>query len=414
MAPTATIDFRPYEQAFARDPYPVYARLRAEAPVYDCAEFGMTFFSRHADVERLLQDPRLGRTLRHRMSPDERAADDEPWEHLPQYARYVRTNLLETEGEAHARLRRVLLRVMNPNRIRRLKVRIEALARQRVAALAPDGRMEFMADLATPLPVHLISELLGWPEEERDRLRPWSAAIVRLYEKDATERHQLAAETAAREFAERVGQLVEEKLARPDEGVISELAAMERDEGVLDRDELVASCMLLLNAGHEATVNAAGNGLLALLRHRRAHARLRGEPSLVDTAVEEMLRYDPPLHLFHRYVLEDMEYAGRRFRAGDRLGLLYGSANRDPDAFDDPDRFDIARSPNRHFAFGAGTHFCLGAPLARLELRALFTALLEGLPELQLANAAPEYHTGLVFRGLKALEVSWGAGPACR
>jgi len=404
---SAYAGFRPYEQAFARDPYPVYAQLRRESPIFHADEFGMTFFTRYADVERLLQDPRLGRTMRHRMSAAERAADDEPWEHLPNYARYVRLNVLEHEGEEHARLRRVLMRVMNPNRIRRLKARIEALARARVAELSCRGQMEFMAELATPLPVHLIAELLGWPAEERHLLRPWSAAIVRLYEKDATAADEQAAEAATAEFADRIRALVEERLARPDDGVISELAALARDEGVLDHDELVASCMLLLNAGHEATVNAAGNGLLALLRHPDACARLRAEPALVDTAVDEMLRYDAPLQLFHRYVLEDMEFAGRRFRAGDMLGLLYGSANRDPEAFAEPDDFDIARAPNRHFAFGAGAHFCVGAPLARLELRALFTALLQGLPELRLVEDEPEYHTGLVFRGLKALHLRW-------
>ncbi len=404
---SADAGFRPYEQAFARDPYPVYARLRRETPVFHAAEFGMTFFTRYADVEALLQDPRLGRTMRHRMSPAERAADDEPWEHLPNYARYVRVNVLETEGVEHARLRRVLVRVMNPNRIRRLKARIEALARSRVAELSSRGRMEFVSELGAPLPVQLIGELLGWPEAERERLRPWSAAIVRLYEKDATGEDERAAEAAAAEFAARIGELVKERRARPDDGVIGELALLARDERVLSRDELVASCMLLLNAGHEATVNAAGNGLLALLRHPGEYARLRADPTLVDGAVEEMLRYDAPLQLFHRYVLDDMEYAGRRFRAGDMLGLLYGSANRDPEAFEQPDRFDVARSSNRHFAFGAGAHFCVGAPLARLELRALFTALLEGLPELHLAEEEPEYHTGLVFRGLKALHLRW-------
>lgn len=401
------MDFRPYEQAFARDPYPVYARLREEAPAFRSDELGMTLFSRYADVSSLLADPRFGRTLRHRMSDGERAADDARWAHLPAYSRYVRVNVLETEGEEHERLRRVMVRVMNPNRIRRLRDRIETLARTLVETLAGRGRMEFMSELAEILPVHLISELLGWPEAERHRLRPWSAAIVRLYEKDTTPRDEQEAERAVREFADRIRELVDERLAEPDEGVIGELAAMERDEGTLDRDELVASCMLLLNAGHEATVNAAGNGLLALLRNPEQWQRLRAERGRIDTAVEEMLRYDAPLHLFHRYVLEDLEYAGREFRRGDTVGLLYGAANRDPEAFPEPDRFDIARRPNRHLAFGAGVHFCVGAPLARLELRALFSALLETLPDLRLAGGAPEYRTGLVFRGLKALPVSW-------
>ncbi|MEJ2603696.1 MAG: cytochrome P450 [Gammaproteobacteria bacterium] len=407
MDPAAHPDFRPYDAAFARDPYPVYARLRAEAPVFHAEEFGMTFFTRYRDVERLLQDRRLGRTMRGVMTEAERGADDGRWEHLPNYARYVRVNVLETEGERHARLRRALLRVMNPNRIRRLRARIETLAAGMVEDLAGRGHMEFMAALAAPLPVHLISELLGWPADECDRLRPWSAAIVRLYEKDASAGDEAAAENAAREFAERIEALVREGSSRPDDGVIGELAALERDEGLLDRDDVIASCMLLLNAGHEATANAAGNGMLALLRHPEAAALLRREPELLDGAIEEMLRYDAPLHLFHRYVLEDMDLGGRRFRRGDMLGLLYGSANRDEEAFPDADSFDITRKPNRHLAFGAGTHFCLGAPLARIELRALFGAVLRGLPPLELTGPEPEYHTGLVFRGLKGLNVSW-------
>lgn len=401
------MEFRPYDQAFARDPYPVYARLREQTPVFRSDEFGMTFFTRYQHVAELLLDRRFGRTLRHRMTAGEIAADDDPWAHLPNYSRFVRVNLLETEGEDHARLRGVLMRVLNPNRIRKLRIRIETLARELVEDIAPRGRMEFMAELATPLPVHLICELLGWPEDERECLRPWSANIVRLYEKDATDHDEQAAERAVREFAERIESLVEERLSAAGDGIIGELAILERDEGILSRDELIASCMMLLNAGHEATVNAAGNGLLALLRNRGQLERLRAEPDLIDSAVDEMLRYDAPLHLFHRYALEDTVYAGHEFRRGDMLGLLYGSANRDPSVFRQPDRFDIARSPNRHLAFGAGAHFCIGAPLARLELRALFRALLGKLGDLRLEEEEPRYHTGLVFRGLKALSVSW-------
>jgi cytochrome P450 len=162
--------------------------------------------------------------------------------------------------------------------------------------------------------------------------------------------------------------------------------------------------MLLLNAGHEATVNAAGNGLLALFRHPHAMRKLREKPALIDGAVEEMLRYDPPLHLFHRYAYEEISVEGQVIPAGGKVGLLYGSANRDPDVFAEPDRFDIARSPNRHLAFGAATHFCLGAPLARLELRTLFSTLLTMTRRLELCEE-PERHLGLVFRGLKRLQI---------
>jgi cytochrome P450 len=250
----------------------------------------------------------------------------------------------------------------------------------------------------------MISELLGWPPEERDRLRPWSAAIVRLYEKDATEDDALRAEAACTEFAAMLDSLATERKAAPADDFISALAALEDRPGGLTRDELVSSCMLLLNAGHEATVNAAGNGLVALLRHPEAMERLRSDPSRMESAVEEMLRYDPPLHLFHRFAYEDMEIGGQPVPQGGRVGLLYGSANRDPEVFDTPDRFDIGRSPNRHLAFGAATHFCLGAPLARLELRTLFASLLAATRRIELCEE-PQYYPGLVFRGLKRLMI---------
>jgi cytochrome P450 len=173
----------------------------------------------------------------------------------------------------------------------------------------------------------------------------------------------------------------------------------------LTRDELIATCMLLLNAGHEATVNAAGNGLLALLRHPAQLDRLRNDRRLLPVAIEEMIRYDAPLQLFHRFVLEDLDYKGIRLRRGEKVGLLYGSANRDPRVFGRADDFDVARTPNRHFGFGTGVHFCLGAPLARLELEVLFGALLERF-EVRLEAPAPRHRAGLVFRGLEALHIA--------
>jgi hypothetical protein len=395
------VPFEPYTAAFAADPYPVYAALREDSPVFHAAEFGMTFLTRYRDIFSALTDKRLGRALPEgsdRTSNGQRAS-------LPNYERYVNVNLLETEGDAHARLRRLLARALSPKRVADLDARVQEIATSLIERLAPGVEVDFIADVAEPLPVIVISELLGWPATERHRLRPWSADIVRLYERDTTDEDAQRAEAACGEFAGMLDALAAERKKSPADDFISALAALENATDALTRDELISSCMLLLNAGHEATVNAAGNGLLALLRHPRAMRKMREEPALIGSAVEEMLRYDPPLHLFHRYAYEEIEIEGHVIPRGGKLGLLYGSANRDPDMFAEPDRFDIARNPNRHLAFGAATHFCLGAPLARLELRTLFGTLLANTHRLELCEEEPEHRPGLVFRGLKRLRI---------
>ena len=394
----AAADFDPYTAAFAADPYPAYAFLRETAPVLRSDALDLTLVSRYRDIVRLLGDRRLGR------DPAAAGAAAPPAGELPCYDRYVRRNLLETEAETHTRLRRLLGTALNPRRVRHLAPRIEAVARELVDSIEPGSTVDFMARVAEPLPVTVISELLGWPADAHDRLRPWSADIVRLYEKDADAAARQRAETACREFAAALDELIGDRRRRPRDDFISDLAARLDEPDGLSHDELVASAMLLLNAGHEATVNAACNGLLALLRHSHALEALAGRPALVATAVEEMLRYDAPLHLFHRYVVEDVELGGITLRRGEKVGLLYGSGNRDPAAFAEPDRFDIERSPNRHLSFGAATHFCLGASLARLELSTLFGVLAGSGRRLALAEE-PEYRTGLVFRGLKRLLV---------
>jgi cytochrome P450 len=391
--------FEPYTRAFAADPYPGYAALRESAPFHRDARLRMTFVSRYRDILAILTDRRFGRVP----PPGRGPANARPA--LPFYDRYVRVNLLETEGATHRDLRRLLARALNPSRIATLGERVESIARDLVNRPEPGAEIDFVAELAEPLPVIMIAELLGWPEHERHRLRPWSADIVRLYEKDASAQDAARAETAAAEFATMIDALADERKAAPRADLVSELAAMEDEQDGLSREQLIASCMLVLNAGHEATVNAAGNGLLALLRHPRAQERLREDPGLIQSAVEEMLRYDPPLHLFHRFAGEEVMLAGHRVAAGETVGLLYGSANRDPEMFQAPDTFDIGRRPNRHLAFGAATHFCLGATLARLELKSLMGALLARRRRIELVEAQPEYRTGLVFRGLKRLMI---------
>jgi cytochrome P450 len=407
MSTASPVEFRPYDAAFAADPYPVYERLRQNTPIFFSEELGMTVFARYEDIRTLLMDKRLGRTMNHVATPTERQKAAERWAHLPNYNRYVRVNMLEMEGADHTRLRRLVSAALDPRRIRKLRDRVQAVVDELLNRIAPHGNMEFLEELAVPLPVHMISELLGWPAEQRDRLRPWSAQIVRLYEKDFTKDEEARAESATTEFAAALNELTDDRSRTPRDDLVSALVAVRDHGNRLSRDELIATCILLLNAGHEATVNGAGNGLLALLRNPGQLARLRSEPVLIGTAIEELLRFDSPLQLFHRFVLEDFEHGGVKFARGDMVGFLYGSANRDPQGFERPDELDLARKPNSHLAFGAGAHFCLGAPLARLELDVLFTTLLRRLPTIRLYGRQPEFRRGLVFRGLKELRVCW-------
>lgn len=401
------VEFQPYDPAFAADPYPVYARLREESPIFYSGELGMTLFTRYEDVRAVLVDSGFGRSLDHVSTREEteqrrRAAG---WHELPNYSRYVRMNLLETEGPDHTRIRKLVSATLSPRRIARLRDRVRLVVDERLAAAASAGRVDFVSEIAVPVPVHMISELLGWPEGERHRLRPWSAAIVRLYERDHGPDDEVRAEQAATEFAAMLNELADRRRVEPRDDLISALVSVESEGQRLTRDELIATCMLLLNAGHEATVNAAGNGLLALLQHPQQLERLRNDRSLLTTAIEEMIRYDAPLQLFHRFVLADRECQGMQLRKGDIVGLLYGSANRDPRAFDRADEFNVGRTPNRHFGFGTGAHFCLGAPLARVELEVLFGELLDRFAEVRLEDPSPPHRVGLVFRGVEALPV---------
>jgi cytochrome P450 len=403
------VDFNPYSQAFAANPYPVYAALRKRGPIFYDPDWDVTFVTTHQDVNDLLVHKSLGRTMDHLLEPEEltRRHYDESQCELANYHRYVSRNLLETEGKDHARLRRLLVKGFTTAQIANQRVGIQALADRAMDEIETRGEMDLLEDFANPLTVHVIAALLGMPQEDHQLLRPWSAAIVKLYEKNTTEQDEQAAETATIEFVHYLEDLLAQRRTHPGDDLISVLAQVEDEGAVLKNDELISTCILLLNAGHESTVNTAGNGMLALLRHPDQLAQLKANPALAGSAVEEILRYDPPLQYFHRYVLEDTEFKGFSWKRGETIGLLYGAANRDPAAFENPDSFDISRTPNKHLAFGKGRHFCLGAPLARLELEIIFNTLLARLPNIRLASEQPEYHTGLVFRGLKSLKLRW-------
>jgi len=406
-SPTTGDLFRPTDAGFLQDPYPTYARLRAEAPIAWYEGWGKWIVTRHRDVDALLRDRRLGRVAHH-LAP----ASDRPLAH-PAHAAFDAIqagSLLEIEPPDHTRVKQVVHDVFTPRHVRALQGRIEALVERLIDDLEARGPREFdlIRDFAEPIPVTVIAELLGVPAADRGRLLPWSKAIIGMFEPERTPDMAAAANAAAGEFAGFVRALMAAKRLAPGDDLISRMVAVhDADPERLTEGEVVANAVLFLNAGHEAVVNVTGNGMLALLRHPDQLRAVRDDPALLRPAIEEMMRYDTPLQFFERFVLEDMTYAGQAWPAGTKLCLTYAAANRDPEVFADPERFDVRRHPNPHLAFGLGLHYCIGAPLARLELGVSLGALLRRFPRLELRTASPQFQPRNVFRYLTELRVGW-------
>lgn len=373
--------------ALIDDPYPAYADLRDAGALLRDRRTGLWLVPRHVDVDGLLRDRRLGRVFTP-LEPRDRFG---PWNLLNEHS------LLEMEPPDHTRLRRLVARPFTPRRIAGLRDRIGELADGLLDRVDPAG-FDLMAQFADLLPVEVIAELLGVPEGLRAPLRPWSNRIVALYELAHDEDAALAAVAAATDLTAMLDELIAWRRREPGDDLFSALVHAEADGEALTRDELVATAALLLNAGHEASVNVLGNGMVALLEHPAALAELRADPQLLHTAVDELIRHDSPLSLFQRTVLEPVEIGGRELAAGARVGLLLASANRDPAVFADPDGLRPGRSPNPHVGFGAGIHYCLGAPLARLEVAVAFERLLARLPSPQLVEP-PTRRRSFQFRG---------------
>ena len=399
---TATFD--PWSAEFVAHPYDAYAELREHAPVSRYEPTGQWLVSRHQDVSVLLRDRRLGRTYTHRHTHEEfgQPAPDpahEPFHTLNDHG------LLDLEAPDHTRIRRLVSKAFTPRMVEGLRPTVTRLADELVGGLLADGGGDLIAAVAEPLPVAVIAEMLGVPEADRGLLRPWSAAITGMFELNPGEETARRAVTASIEFSDYLRALIRERRTRPGTDLISALIQAQEGSDALSEQEMVSTCVLLLNAGHEATVNTTGNGWWALFRNPDQLDLLRGSvDELLPTAVEELMRYDTPLQMFERWVLEDIEVAGVSIPRGSEVALLFGSANRDPARFTAPDRLDLARADNPHITFGAGIHFCLGAPLARLELAASYGALLRRAPGLRLVRE-PEWQPGYVIRGLKELLV---------
>lgn len=394
---------------FVADPYPLLAELRERRPVFFDPAWNKVFFARYDDIAALLRDRRLGRSILHVLSRDELGWPP-PGPLTRDFDRFQSHHMLDNEPPKHTRLKGLMLKAFTTGRVEGLRSAIQQIVDGLIDRVEDRSEMDLLADFAEPLPVAVIAELLGVPEADRHLLRPWSAKIVKLYELGYTDEQARETNQAVVEFSDYIRALAAERRAQPRDDLISALVRVEEQGQKLTEDELVANCILLLNAGHEASVNGTTLGILSLHRNPdqmalgRAAARA-GDREFFKTAVEELLRYDTPLPMFERWVLEDLEFNGVRLRRGMEVGLLYASGNRDPRRFPNADVLDLTRRDNPHLTFGLGIHYCIGASLARVELQTSFETLLRRLPNIQLAREPVEYTGGFVIRGHRAMPV---------
>jgi len=388
-----TLTQSPTDPAFVQNPYPFYEVARAAGPFFHWQDYNLTCTGNAAAVNAIFRDRRFGR------EPVEPIAFPP---HLAPFYAVEAHSMLELEPPRHTRLRNLVLRAFTSRRIAGLAPDITALATE-LADSFPSGEFDLLQAFAQPLPVRIIARLLGVPEEMAPDLLRWSNAMVGMYMAGRTRATEDRAVAATEAFVAFLRAYVEERRARPADDLITQLIAAEMEGEKLDTDELITTCILLLNAGHEATVHTIGNGVKTLLETGTVPSLL--SPDTVEASVEEILRFDPALHMFTRHAYTDVEVMGHTFHRGDQVALLLGMANRDPQVWDHPDRFDPARPIKPLATFGAGLHFCVGAPLARLELQIALPILFQRHPGLKLA-APPRYGDVYHFHGLQELLVS--------
>ncbi|HEX6291983.1 MAG TPA: cytochrome P450 [Herpetosiphonaceae bacterium] len=390
---------------FKANPFPFFARLRAEAPVYRAQlsrRESVWLVARYDDVLAVLKDERFGKDRFKAMTQEQQAKM--PW--MPGMIKPLTQNMLDLDAPDHTRLRGLVHKAFTPRLIEQLRGRVHTLCDELLDAVLRRGHMDLVRDYALPLPVTIIAEMLGIPPKDRTKFTRWSNSIVSV----GSSSEVLRALPSIWLFMRYLRKRFEERRAAPQDDLITALVQAEEAGDRLSEDELLAMVLLLLIAGHETTVNLIANGTLALLEHREQMERLRGEPELIKPAIEELLRYTSPVYTStERFAREDLTLCGVMIRRGEQVLAVIASANRDEQHFERPDALDLARDPNRHLSFGQGIHYCLGAPLARLESQIAVDMLLRRMPDLRLATApdALRWRRGLVLRGLHALPVAF-------
>jgi cytochrome P450 len=409
MAPD--LDALLVSDTFFTDPYGVYERLREEAPVYWSEALQAWLVARHADVMVALRDPvsfsSFGWELRYlaRLPEDVRLR-------IPELIHHHQTpNIITADPPLHTRLRRMVMRGFTPRAVEPLRERMEALSGELVTTAISSGSLDVIGDLAYPLPATIIAELLGVPDADRDRFKAWSVSQTRFFgtaHPDSALASSTNADIAA--FRAYLRHLADQRRVAPAEDLITTLTTPDDSGATLTDEEILATLVIFLVAGHETTTNLIGNGVHALIRHPEQVEALRGDPGLLPAAIEEMLRFDPPVQRVRRRVMADLELGGSQLRAGDTVMLLLGSANRDPEVFEEPERFDICRVRPSHAAFGQGIHFCLGSGLARMEAPVAIAALLRACSRLITPSSwTASWNPSMTLRGLASLPLELAA-----
>jgi cytochrome P450 len=401
--------FDPFDPLWSSDPFPLYSDLRQRAPIHR-NDLGFWVVARHADCLAILRDRRASsdslNVARAQLPNGIRApvAEDDPMA----AAMIEMRPFLFRDPPDHTRLRGLVSKAFTPKVVESLRSRTQVMVDDLLDAAMEAGQVDLLESFAHPLPVQVICDLLGVPAEDEDRFKGWSDALARGLDPDflLTDEVIAARGEAVLQFSQYFFELLAERKRRPGEDLLSRLVAAEDGGATLSEAEMLSTCILLLVAGHETTVNLIAGGTLALLRHPDQLERFRTDPEVTRSGVEEMLRYVSPVQLTGRALTEDCEFGGVEFSAGDFAMLLLASGNHDPDQFEDPESFDVARSPNNHLGFGFGIHHCLGAPLARMETQVALTSLVRRAPHLALTVDDVVYKSNVVLRGMEALPVT--------
>ena len=393
--------FSAFGKSFQNDPYPIYRELRERDPIHRSYAANGWILTRYRDIEPLLSDSSFSADDRNlsiweklRAANIRRGVTDPDEEFEP--------TMLRRDPPAHTRLRGLVNKAFTPRAVEKLKPRIEEIVDELMSDIVSRGSMDLVRDLAVPLPIIVISEMLGIPSKDREQFKIWSTDFANTIGR-VTPEALIRARLSGEEFTEYIGQIAEERRREPRADLLSGLVAAEAEGDRLSETELAGTCALLLAAGNETTTNLICNGVLALLQNPEQLEELRGDPGLIENAVEEFLRYDSPVQATARIVMEDRDFVGNPFEKGQQINLLLGAANRDPEAFDDPDRLDLKRERIAHLSFSRGAHFCLGAQLARLEAKAGIGELVRRLPGMKLASDTIERNGHLLLRGVKSL-----------